>query len=124
MTDPIWPIISNTEALAVNQAWSGFSGSVFLQANATITYDERYGATPVWSYWYKPVNSTATAVLMINGDTATDSYTLNFNTIPGVTCTTCKLRDIWNHADLGSFSGSWTTSIDSHDSAFLIISSA
>jgi hypothetical protein len=30
ISDEIWPIISNTEAIAVNQAWAGESGNLLL----------------------------------------------------------------------------------------------
>ena len=33
-----------------------------------------------------------------------------------------SVRDIWNHKDLGIFTDSWGASVDSHDSAFLVIS--
>jgi len=126
VTDSIWDIITNTEALAVNQAWAGFSGSVFAQASETLVLEDgtdmKYNATPIWQYWYKPVDSTHTAVLLMNHDSNTNQLTLNFNSIPGVTCTTCKLRDIWARQDLGSFSNSWSTSLATHDSAFLMVS--
>lgn len=31
--EKVWPVISNKEAIAVNQAWAGESGAVFLQAD-------------------------------------------------------------------------------------------
>ena len=54
----IWPIISNTEAIAVNQAWAGFSGSVFSQANEVVDL----GTTKVgaWQIWNKAVSEKTT----------------------------------------------------------------
>jgi alpha-galactosidase len=121
VTDSIWDIITNTEAIAVNQAWYGFSGSVFAQSSTSLTLDSKYEAAPTWQYFYKPVNATATAVFMMNNDVQTDSFTLNFTAIPGLACTTCNIRDIWGHQNLGSFTSSWQTTIASHDSAFLMI---
>jgi alpha-galactosidase len=127
--DAIWPIISNTEALAVNQAWAGFSGSVFKQANATVEMGtnlkgEKLEAVPLWQMFYKPVqaNGASTAVLVMNHDTNANSFTINFSDIPGVTCTTCNVRDLWAHQNLGSFTGSWSVqNLASHDSVFLMI---
>ena len=65
----IWPIIANTEALAVNQAWAGFSGSSFPSAGSTL-------------FLYKPVSATSTAVLLINTGTTTATATLTFANIP------------------------------------------
>jgi alpha-galactosidase len=61
----------------------------------------------------------------MNSDTAAQDLTVNFADIPGVKCTTCKVRDIWNHKDLGSATTSYTAkAVESHDAAFLIITPA
>jgi hypothetical protein len=31
------------------------------------------------------------------------------------------VRDIWNHKDLGTASGSWSGPVGGHDAAFLVI---
>ena len=67
----IWPIIANKEALAVNQAWYGFSGSQFF-TNATVTY------------LYKPVSATSVAVLLMNNLAGPATLTLTFANIPKV----------------------------------------
>jgi hypothetical protein len=46
---------------------------------------------------------------------------VDFSKVPGVTCTSCPVRDIWNHKDLGTQSGSWSGPVDGHDAAFLVI---
>ena len=38
--DAVWPIISNREAIAVNQAWAGHSGSAFYRSASTVTLGE------------------------------------------------------------------------------------
>ncbi len=124
LTDAIWPIVSNTEAIAVNQAWAGFSGSVFQQATESIKLGDKFEAVPVWQFWYKPVDSTHIAVLLMNHDSGSNALTLTFSDVPGLTCTTCKVRDIWAQTDLGSFTTSWSTTLASHDSSFLMISTA
>jgi len=51
VTAAIWPIISNTEAIAVNQAWAGYSGSVFKAATSTVALTAAKGkvaAVPAW----------------------------------------------------------------------------
>merc|ERR1711879_939646 len=82
---------------------------------------------PSWQYLYKPLTAdgTKTAVLMMNhGDSAVD-LTLNFIDIPGVQCTTCNVRDIWNHKDLGSSKTSFVAkAVGPHDCAFVIITPA
>merc|ERR1711865_490820 len=133
---------SNKEAIAVNQAWAGHSGSPFKSSETLVTLDEvnhgkmekgmtnveraATGATtaPSWEYFYKPMeaNGDKTAVFLMNhGDTTAD-LTLDFADVPGVTCTKCAVRDIWAHKDLGTFTGSYVAKdVASHDSPFLII---
>ena len=67
------------------------------------------------------LTSSPDVILMNSGDDA-QSLTADFSKIPGVTCTTCNVRDIWNHKNLGAFKGSYEVSVDSHDAAFLVVS--
>merc|ERR1712107_117338 len=62
-------------------------------------------SVPTWQYFYKPIlaDGAKTAVLLMNHGSGATDLTLDFQDISGVKCTTCKLRDIWNHKDLGSF---------------------
>jgi len=140
--DQIWDIIANKEVIAVNQAYAGHSGSPFKESSSTVTLDRvnhaamekgmseadraSTGATtaPSWEYFYKPMlpGGAKTAVLLMNhGDGAVD-LSLGFQDIPGVGCTTCHVRDIWAHKDLGTFTGSYEAkAVASHDAAFLVI---
>jgi len=143
--DQIWPIIANTEVLAVSQTYAGHSGSPFKTSDSfvkladvnyaamerTMTEEEKLatGATiaPSFQYLYKPLtyDGSKTAVLLMNqGDAAVD-LTLDLADVPGLKCTTCKVRDIWNHKDLGTAAGSFVAKgVGSHDCAFLIITNA
>jgi len=134
ITEQIWPIITNTEAIAVNQAWAGNSGSVFAQANTSVSLKEQrpelggeqsYDA-PVWQQWYKSVNSTSVAVLVMNHDSNTNAISVTFADVPNLPQSAqYHVRDIWGHQDLGVFSTTWGPSnIVSHDSAFIVISPA
>jgi len=42
ITDAIWPVIANPEAIAINQAWAGHSGSPFKRAADTVTLPPIY----------------------------------------------------------------------------------
>ena len=66
-------------------------------------------------------SSPKTAVLMMNSGSDSTTLQLNFSDIPGVTCTSCHVRDVWKKADLGSFKGSFSAVVASHDAAFLTI---
>jgi len=88
--DIIWPIIANREAIAINQAWAGHSGSVFKKSGINIELDavnyaklQKYRKVanseyqvpmrdpmiaPSYEYYYKPLekHGAKTAVLMMN----------------------------------------------------------
>jgi alpha-galactosidase len=133
VTDAIWPIITNTEAIAVNQAWAGFSGSVFKQDNVTMIplYDGGeldFSEVPAWQMFYKPTaaNGAATAVLAMNHGNATVTLSFGFGEVPGLSASSnYKVRDINARADIGTFDGTYTISnLASHDAAFLMITPA
>jgi alpha-galactosidase len=135
ISDKIWPIIANTEALAVNQAYDGFSGGPF-KASAEQVFltdavinnrtddDEVPVSVPASAQYYKPMGGGKIAVLLMNSDTATASLTLNLADVPGLTCKKCDVRDVWAMKDLGSFTGTVSASVDSHDAAFFTITAS
>lgn len=80
-----------------------------------------------WSFFYKPLEADGakTAVLLMNQGNSTQDLTLTFADIPGVTCTSCAVRDVWSREDLGTFDSTYTASaLAGHDAAFLTITPA
>jgi alpha-galactosidase len=147
ITDEIWPIITNTEAIAINQAWVGDAGSLFKSSRRMIQLDvETEGSNPrfpnvtlpvydqagSWQLWSKALSATSAAVLLMNNDVHSQKVRVNFDDIPAFghmplpleSDQSFQLRDVWARADLGSFSGSYTAELASHDSAFLVVSIA
>lgn len=133
ITDKIWDLITNTEVLEVNQAYFGDSGGVYESSDEMVSLTDAHiesrrhlgvqdVATPTWQNLYKPIGSDRVAILLMNSANDTQSLSADFSKIPGVTCDTCNVRDIWNHKDLGSFKGSFQQSVESHDAAFLVVS--
>jgi|TARA_B110000208_G_C11647732_1_gene386874 hypothetical protein len=126
-------VIANKEVLAVNQAYFGDSGGVFetsadvgLTVELTDAFIEASPTEPrvnaaAYQKLYKPVGGGKVAVLLMNSDTATQTLEADFSKVPGLTCTSCPVRDIWNHKDLGTAKGSWSGKVDGHDAAFLVI---
>jgi hypothetical protein len=124
--DSIWPIVSNKEAIAVNQEYAGFSGTIFYSS----TEQTQFAPCGWWlancsfpsvQYLYKPLPAGDTAVLLINSGDSTVNLTLNFTSVPGLSATTTySLRDITNQVNLGSFSNTFTANtVGSRDSVFL-----
>lgn len=139
--DAVWDIITNNETIAVNQAYYGTSGNMYTQASATVDIAIPAPARPsrsaefggledpssvtvaAWQLFAKPLSATSVAVLAMNNAATTTSVTIDFSAVPGLpAAASYSLRDIYNHAELGSFSSSYTANLDSHDSAFVIIS--
>jgi hypothetical protein len=125
ITDLIWPIITNTEALAVSAAYNGMSGTTFKSSTTMLPNTAKGGgAVPTSQFFWKSITDTSAAVLLMNHDSNTANFVLNFADIPGFSSTTSyKVRDINARADLGSFTTSYTANnVASHDSVFLMIS--
>jgi len=124
----VWDIVTNKEAINVNQAWAGFAGSLAYQSNVKVNFTncdwgDHNCSWPTWQIWYKPMDKNgAVAVLAMNHDTTTQDLTITFNQIPFLNCTTCKVRDIWKHQDLGTSTSTYQTRVASHDSTFVILS--
>jgi hypothetical protein len=88
-TDSVWPIITNTHALAVNQAWAGHSGTVFpLSSNATetVTLEGKEGTTtvPTQQAWYKPLPGGGAAIFVANHAQTSAAVTIDFSRVPGL----------------------------------------
>lgn len=140
LTDLIWPVIANPEIIAVNQAWHGHSGSPFSSSSELIELDSvNYaamprddkdavtGATiaPATQYFYKPIDATHTAVLLMNHGLVKKDLTFKLADVPGLSCAAagCQVRDIFDRKDIAQASGSYTASgVASHDAAFLMLS--
>eukprot|EP01065_Artemidia_motanka_P016279 TRINITY_DN1_c0_g1_i5.p2 TRINITY_DN1_c0_g1~~TRINITY_DN1_c0_g1_i5.p2 ORF type:complete len:436 (+),score=164.51 TRINITY_DN1_c0_g1_i5:64-1371(+) len=113
LTDRVWPIVSNKEAIAVNQVWAGHPGRMAKEwdPSSTETSDKM-------QLWTKPLSANSAAVFVINNDGSSHTATIDLAADLGITGTV-QVRDIWEHKDLGSASKTFATgSIVSHDSRF------
>jgi alpha-galactosidase len=129
--DFAWDILSNTEVIAVNQNYSGFSGTIFKSSNVSISFSpctwvQDECSFPTWHYLYKPLPNGATAVLLMNNALDTTSLTVQWGDVPGLTAgATYNVRDLYAHADLGQFAGQYTAvGLTPHDSAMLLLTPA
>ena len=57
----------------------------------------------------------------MNSQTANATLSFKLSDVPGIKCTSCHVRDIWAHKDIGVSSGSWTGMVEGHDAAFLVL---
>lgn len=105
--DSAWDVISNKEAIAVNQAWAGHPGRLVKDG----------GANQVWA---KKLHGGAQAVLVLNrGTSVVPSFTLTLQDL-GIQASSVVVRDIWAKKDLPSIKDVVQVgSIDAFDSVFL-----
>jgi alpha-galactosidase len=105
MTPETLSILTNREVIAVDQDPKGIQGHrVWQQGPMEI--------------WMKPLADGSKAVGMFNRDEHDMTITLNFSDI-GITGP-AKLRDLWAHQDLGTFTGSYTTTVPRHGVMMLL----
>jgi alpha-galactosidase len=138
ISDMVWPIISNADILSISQEYAGYSGGPFSSSDSKVLLtdaiidadpndDEVPYSTPSSQYLYKPMEpygAAKTAVFLMNSDSADAKLTVHFKDIPGVICSSCKVRDAWAQKDLGTYDGVWSGSVASHDGQMLIITPA
>ena len=138
ISEEIWELISNREAIEVNQDYVGDSGGPFLQSNETIyLFESPEDPTPLpiprYQLLSKQLRNGRVAVLLMNSDDVAVELFLPFEAIPGTEYKATgkasspmvyHVRDVWSHSDLGVFSQEWSTTVAPHDSAFVILDAA
>jgi len=113
---------------APRQAYAGFSGSEVARSATNVSFTScTWGvhacSFPSWQVLYKPLPGGRTAVLIINSSPDTQSLSVQWSQVPGLSAGgTYRVRDVWAHAELGSFTGGYTAiGLTPHDSAFLVV---
>jgi len=128
--DAVWDIISNTELLAVSAAWAGAAGTRIAAAATNVTWPycgqqyEQGCSVPTWEVYSKPLPGGGAAILVLNhadgGQPA--NVTLPLADVPGLACATCRVRDIYAHADTGTAVGTLNVrALPAHDSLFVTL---
>jgi hypothetical protein len=130
IVDKAWPIITNTEAIDVNQMWASSIGGLFFESTDFITLEhcdwiwagDNNCTLPVIQQIYKPLPNGSAAVLFMNhGNDELVNTSVNLTLIPNLACSPgpCTVRDINAHVDLGIFTNSVPVkSLASHDVFF------
>ncbi|CUA75933.1 hypothetical protein RSOLAG22IIIB_01936 [Rhizoctonia solani] len=103
-------IIKNVELLA-------FSQDVTIGAPAK---PYKTGTTTPPEY-YAGQSAKGTHVFVMNVGSASASKVVTFSEVTGLSCTTCKVHDMWTGKDLGTFTTSYTLMVDVHDTAALLL---
>jgi alpha-galactosidase len=97
-------ILTNKDVIAVDQDAKGVQGRRVAQE----------GPLEVWA---KPLADGSIAVGLFNRGESTNPVTLNFKDVGARS--SVRLRDLWQHKDLGSFTGSYTSDVPRHGAILL-----
>ena len=105
VTAQVWDIISNTEVLAVNQAYFGDSGGRFGESEVSLEFTDAFiersngvharVAAPEWQLLYKPVGAGKVAVLAMNSQEAPTTLNVHFDAVPGASVFTRSFVSLW-----------------------------
>ncbi len=139
VTERVWPIIANQEAIAINQAWAGHPGKML--RNLTSGQPSFPTASGCGGYscdtqlWVKPLSkqngSVASVAVLLLSNSDPDpqeqkikntSYTIELEWLGMKGAKGAHVRDVWAHKDLGMSASSFTTdSFGGHDSRLYVI---
>lgn len=106
MTQDSVELFTNKEVLAVDQDPKGVQGRRVAQEGPLAD-------------WPKPLADGATAVGLFNREEFTSPLTVNFKDI-GVNGS-AKVRNLWTHRDLGSFTGGYSVDVPRHGAVLVSI---
>lgn len=135
--DSVWDIISNTEALTVNSAWAGHSGTLLQEATTNVSFPycgfvyKNGCSVAQWQVFFKPLPGGSAAFLLLNhGLSPLNSISIDLTGVHGLLCGSgnmgkCYIRDVWNHTSAGTAQGGsldFPAGLDSHDSVFYTLS--
>jgi alpha-galactosidase len=88
----------------------------FHQDNAIGTPAKPYGTAYTSPPEYYAGNSSqGVHVFILNTSADTAAKTITFADVPGLGSGNYKVHDMWTGSDVGTFSGSWSTSLATHD---------
>ena len=131
--DAVWPIISNREALAVNEAWVGDAGVLVKKSDEMLPFSNchwgfnQYCTHAASMVWKKELPGGKVAVLLMNNRNTTADVTVSWVDLPPdmqFRCSAggCPVRDIYAQKDLGVYDGGFTAKgVAPHDSAFVVV---
>ena len=107
LSDELVEIISNDEAININQQWSGHPGTLLRNISNGV------------QIWHKPQPNSTMAVLVINAQNSRVNATI---TLAELNMTgPCAVRDVWRHQDIGQATSVVSTEVGPTDSKFMLL---
>jgi len=93
-------ILTNEEAIAVNQDPLGFQGRRFNSGD--------------YEVWAGPLSSNGYSIILLNKASSSSKITATWSKIGLNPNTKYTVRDLWKHQNIGVFSGDFTAEVESH----------
>jgi alpha-galactosidase len=109
MTDIMKQILLNKEIIEVNQDYPGKGGNRIAYSNCT------EGPT-LCQIWAKPLSDSTYAVGLYNAGEEDDTVYFDLKML-NFTTAIVAVRDLWQHQDLGIFTGFFSADVGTHDTA-------
>jgi alpha-galactosidase len=108
MPPEIREILTNKEAIAVDQDPLGEQG-------------KRVRHEAGQDVWVKLLQDRGTAVVLLNRGEAAQRITLNWADLGYPADRAAAVRDLWEHKDLGKFTGKFSATVASHGVAMIVV---
>jgi alpha-galactosidase len=126
-----WAVITNKEVIAVDQDPLGIQGDkvrVYGEGDLLPRARSRDPLIEVrdndLEVWSKPLTGGARAVGLFNKTSAAASISVHWTDIGLSSNQKAGVRDLWNHRDLGSFTDSYSATVEPHSLALVKITPA
>ncbi len=101
--------LTNDEIIALNQDPSG------VQASRVVNDGDKY------QIFAKELEDGSWGIALLNRSSASHNMTVNWQQDLNVSWTVARVRNLWEHADKGEFTGSYTADVLSHEAVMLRI---
>jgi alpha-galactosidase len=101
MRPEIHDILTNKEVIAVDQDPAGHEGQRVW----------KNGDVEVWS---REMKDGSRAVILLNRGSAQQEISVNWEDLGYPTHVSASVRDLWQHKDLGTFTGKFSSPVASH----------
>lgn len=122
-------IVSNRQAILVNQAWAGYAGdmlnfSQYPPSNPTVV---NISAIPDTSVWWKPLPSGSAAAVLLNKGGAPSRIGFAFRElawagVPAVPSGgTCDVFSVWDDKSLGAAQGGFEAQVEGQSVLFVVL---
>ncbi len=108
MSQETFEILTNKEAIDINQDPLGVQGKKI---------SSEYGL----EVWAGPLSDGSVAVALLNRSPYSSTISITWDMI-NLDTNIAKVRDLWQHEDVGEFIIGYATQVLSHDVAFLKVS--